>query len=87
MHVTFYDYLFQCEFQELINEIQTNGLGTDDPNLNTEDIVKETVGMQKQLLDLRMDKNSGSNNATGQPAQLKKYESLFNMSQTCSPNV
>ncbi len=51
----------------------------DDPNLNTEDIVKETIGMQKQLLDLRMDKNSGSNNATGAPTQLKKYEYLLDL--------
>lgn len=37
--------------------------------------------MQKQLLDLRMDKNSGSNNASGPPTQLKKYEYLVDLSK------
>jgi len=59
----------KCEFQELINEIQANGVGTDDPNLNSDEIIKEAVGMQKQLLDLRMDKSASS--STGAPAQLK----------------
>jgi len=62
----------KCEFQELINEIQTNGFGTDDPNLNTEDIIKEAVGMQKQLLDLRMDKNSNGSTGSGSQTQLQK---------------
>lgn len=55
----------------MINEIQTSGVGTDDPNLNSQEIMKEAVDMQKQLLDLRLDKNTSSN--TGGPAQLKRY--------------
>jgi len=37
--------------------------------LNSDEIIKEAVGMQKQLLDLRMDK--GSSSSSSAPAQLK----------------
>jgi len=51
--------LLQCEIQELINEVQTKGIGEDagDPNLNADEIMKQANGMQKQLLDLRLDQS------------------------------
>jgi len=77
----------KCEIQELINEVQTKGMGADagDPNVSAEEILKQANAMQKQLLELRVDSNkaSGSNDQSG---ALKKKLSvkLEEMSQKSS---
>jgi hypothetical protein len=71
----------QCEIQELINDVQTKGMGADagDPNVNAEEILKQANIMQRQLLDLRLDQNKAGSASDDQNA-LKKYKN----SDSCS---
>jgi hypothetical protein len=58
---------------ELINEVQAKGMGANagDPNVSAEEILKQANGMQKQLLELRIDPNS-SGGRGDEPNVLKK---------------
>jgi hypothetical protein len=52
---------------ELITEVQLKGMGVDagDPNLSSEEILKQANGMQKQLLELRLDPAKASSGNDG----------------------
>jgi len=61
----------KCEFQELVEEIEKNGLGSDDENnLKPEDIIAEVNDMQQKLLNVRTNPDDSSH-GTGDKQLLK----------------
>ncbi|OXA58380.1 dynactin subunit 2 [Folsomia candida] len=74
----------KCEINELISEVQVKGMGADagDPNLSAQEILKQANGMQKQLLELRIDPAKASTGNDDSNALKKKLTvKLGEMSQ------
>ena len=51
----------KCEFQELVEEIEKNGLGAeDDSNAKPEEIIAEANEMRQKLLNMRVSSSEAS---------------------------